>query len=59
MDTSRPIEDRFLELEHQANEITVKLLKLKTLWNMGYRYLDENDEPMQPDGVVNIHGEGQ
>lgn len=55
MDTSRPLKERYAELEHQGHEIANKMAQLKVMYNMGYRYLNDDDEPVTPDGVVNIH----
>jgi hypothetical protein len=55
MDTSRPLKDRYMALEQESQMIGAKMAHLKVLHNLGYRYLDENDDPVEPDGVTNIH----
>lgn len=54
---SKPIDitDRLMELEQEANALIETMKVLQQAWQLGYRFIDENDEPyMNGDNVHNI-----
>ena len=49
------IMDRLLELEHEAGYIVGEINRLRDAYQLGYRYIDEDDQPWTgSDNVVNI-----
>jgi hypothetical protein len=49
------IRDRLLELEMEANFLVGEINKLRDAYALGYRYVDEDDQPWTgSDNVINI-----